>query len=110
MSGKISGTNSSNQPAAPAAANAAARPAPTAAAPMGGTNGTASSTESVQITDTASHLVSAEQALSNVPMVNNGRVSEVREALASGTYRISPERISNQLLRFERLLPQESAE
>jgi flagellar biosynthesis anti-sigma factor FlgM len=64
----------------------------------------------VQITDTASHLVTAEQALNDVPVINPGRVAQARESLASGTYRISSERISNQLLQFERLLPEESVD
>ena len=74
------------------------------------TNAPAGATESVQITDTASHLVTAEQALNDVPVINPGRVAQARESLASGTYRISPERISNQLLQFERLLPEDPVE
>jgi flagellar biosynthesis anti-sigma factor FlgM len=129
VSGKISGATN-NQPPSAAAGSVAQRaaagtsPAPggasaTANATAGATsnataaaapNASGSATESVQITDTASHLVTAEQALNDVPVINPGRVAQARESLASGTYRISPERISNQLLQFERLLPQESVD
>jgi flagellar biosynthesis anti-sigma factor FlgM len=125
VSGKISGATN-NQPPSAAAGSVGQRAAATAsAAPNGVTatanatatatatanaNATASATESVQITDTASHLVTAEQALNDVPVINPGRVAQARASLASGTYRISPERISNQLLQFERLLPQESVD
>lgn len=126
MSGKISGATNSQPPAA-AAGSVGQRAAATASPAPGGASATANSTanaiatansaatanatasasadESVQITDTASHLITAEQALNDVPVINPGRVSQARESLASGTYRISPERISNQLLQFERLLP-----
>jgi flagellar biosynthesis anti-sigma factor FlgM len=127
VSGKISGATN-NQPPAAAAGSVGQRAAASASsAPTGATatanattattatatanaNATASATESVQITDTASHLVTAEQALNDVPVINPGRVAQARESLASGSYRISSERISNQLLQFERLLPEESVE
>ena len=127
MSGKISGPTN-NQPPSAAAGGVGQRAAATATAAPNGTSGTAnatagatasapatanaiaSATESVQITDTASHLVTAEQALNDVPVINPGRVAQARQSLASGTYRVSSERISNQLLQFERLLPEESVE
>ncbi len=64
----------------------------------------------MQITDTASHLVTAEQALADVPVISQGRVSRITDSLAAGTYKVSPERIANKLLQFERLLPDEPAD
>jgi negative regulator of flagellin synthesis FlgM len=125
VSGKISGATN-NQPPSAAAGSVGQRAAATASPATNGASATASATanatatananasavtsESVEITDTASHLVTAEQALNDVPVINPGRVSQARESLASGTYRISPQRISNQLLQFERLLPEESVD
>jgi flagellar biosynthesis anti-sigma factor FlgM len=121
VSGKISGATN-NQPPSAAAGSVGQRAATTASSAATGASATAnatanatatanaSATESVQITDTASHLVTAEQALNDVPVINPGRVAQARESLASGTYRISPQRISNQLLQFERLLPEESVD
>jgi negative regulator of flagellin synthesis FlgM len=100
VSGKISGVSNSQPASAPS--SAAARATASATAPAA-----TSAADSVQITDTASHLVTAEQALAEVPVVNQGRVSEISDALAAGTYEISPDRIANQLLQFERLLPQD---
>jgi negative regulator of flagellin synthesis FlgM len=125
VSGKISGATS-NQPPSAAAGSVGQRAAATASSAASGASAPATATagananasgaasantaESVQITETASHLITAEQALNDVPVINQRRVSQARESLASGTYRISPERISNQLLQFERLLPEESVE
>jgi negative regulator of flagellin synthesis FlgM len=113
VSGKISGVNS-NPPASPATGAAGPRAASATAATTGatgapgGASGTGSATDSVQITDTASYLVTAEQTLADVPVINSGRVAETSDALANGTYKISPERIANQLLQFERLLPEDT--
>ncbi len=120
MSGKISGVTS-NQPASAATGSAGQRgvasastttnaPATTATTASGGAGGNASATDSVQFTDTASFLVTAEQALAEVPVVNQGRLTQISNSLSAGTYKVSPERIANQLLQFERLLPQDSAE
>ena len=108
MSGKISGVTNGQPASATAAASNAGqqRAVANASAAPGGTT----ATDSVQITDTASYLVTAEQALSDVPVVNAGRVAEISDSLAAGTYEISPQRIASQLLQFERLLPEESAE
>jgi negative regulator of flagellin synthesis FlgM len=109
--GKISGANNSQPPspatsaAGPRAATATATAASQAPA---GPRGSGSATDSVQITDTASYLVTAEQTLADVPVINAGRVAETSDALANGTYRISSERIANQLLQFERLLPEDT--
>ena len=103
MPGKISGVTS-NPPAAAAASSPGQRTAAPASPAPGGSN---SATDSVQITQTASQLVTAEQALSDVPVVNQDRVAKVSESLAAGTYKISPERIANQLLQFEQLFPEE---
>jgi len=104
VSGKISGFTNS-QPASPATSAAGQRSAATASPATGGTSGSGTATDSVQITDTASYLVTAEQTLSDMPVINSGRVAETTDALANGTYKVSPERIANQLLQFERLLP-----
>ncbi len=104
MSGKISGFNNAQSPAA-ATATAGQRPVTPASQAPGGASGAGTATDSVQITDKASSLAAIEQTLSEVPVISSSRVAETSEALANGTYRISPQRIANQLLSFERLLP-----
>lgn len=120
MSGKISGlTNSqpssgsqaSSASAAGAGQRTATATAPTAASaapPSTSATGNTSTAASVQITDTASFLAAAEQTLNDVPVIDAGRVAETSDSLSAGTYKISPERIANQLLQFERLLPEEA--
>jgi negative regulator of flagellin synthesis FlgM len=110
VSGKISGVTS-NPPASAATGSAgqrAAGSAATATTASGGTGGSTSATSSVQITDTASFLATAEQALTEVPVVNQGRLDQISNSLSAGTYKVSPERIANQLLQFERLLPDDT--
>ncbi len=104
MSGKISDVTS-NPPAAPS--GGAGPRAPVSAAPASAGPG---ATDNVQITDTASHLATAEQALIDIPVISQERVAGIRDSLAAGTYKISPERIASKLLQFERLLPDDSAE
>jgi negative regulator of flagellin synthesis FlgM len=99
VSAKISGVSNSPPASAPSSAGKGA------AATQSQATGATSTADSVQITETASHLVTAEQALSEVPIINQGRVAVISEALAAGTYEISPDRLANQLLQFERLLP-----
>ncbi len=106
MSGKINGVNSSPTPASPAASGAGQR-APAASSPAAGAT---KATDSVQITDTASHLITAEQALADIPVISPVRVGRVSDSLAAGTYKVSAERVANKLLQFERLLPQDPAE
>jgi negative regulator of flagellin synthesis FlgM len=107
VSGKINGVNNSPPPASTAAGSAGPR---AAAAPSPAAGGTTGATDSVQITDTASHLITAEQALADVPVISPVRVGRVSDSLAAGTYKVSAERIANKLLQYERLLPEDPTE
>jgi negative regulator of flagellin synthesis FlgM len=61
----------------------------------------ANANDSVTLTGTASQLQALERAVAEVPEVDGERVSEVREAVADGTYRIDNERLASRLMRFE---------
>jgi flagellar biosynthesis anti-sigma factor FlgM len=100
--GKI-GIFTDSPPASVAVGSAGQRAAATPSPASGG----ASVTASVQITDTANHMVTAEQGLNDVPVMNWGRVAQIRDSLASGAYEIAAVKIANQLLQFERLLPED---
>jgi negative regulator of flagellin synthesis FlgM len=54
----------------------------------------------VQITDTARQLAALEQAVKALPIVNEARVAEVRQAIEEGRYHVAPERIAEKLLRM----------
>jgi negative regulator of flagellin synthesis FlgM len=62
------------------------------------------STNPVRITDQARQLAALEQALSDLPAVNEARVAAIRLSIEQGQYEVSPERIADSLLRTEREL------
>jgi negative regulator of flagellin synthesis FlgM len=64
----------------------------------------ATSSSPVRITDQARQLAALEQALNDVPAVNETRVAAIRLAIEQGQYEVSPERIADKLLRTEREL------
>ena len=53
----------------------------------------------VRITDQARQLAALEQALNDVPVVNESRVETIRAAIESGQYEVNPERIADKLLQ-----------
>ena len=60
----------------------------------------------VQITSTASQLASLGQRLSSLPAINESRVAQISQALASGTYSISADKIASGLLQSDHGLEQ----
>jgi negative regulator of flagellin synthesis FlgM len=58
----------------------------------------------VRITGQARQLAALEQALNEVPAVNEARVAAIRLAIEQGQYEVNPERIADKLLRTEREL------
>jgi len=55
----------------------------------------------VHITDQARQLATLEQAVHSAPIVNEARVAEIRDAIETGRYEVSPQRIADKLLRLE---------
>jgi negative regulator of flagellin synthesis FlgM len=55
----------------------------------------------VRITDSARQLAALEQAIRELPDVDEARVAKVRAAIADGTYQVAPDRIADKLLRLE---------
>ena len=99
MSNKINGIDGG--PASPGAGRVSPRNAVEsgAAAPE-----TASTPESVHITDTASQLATLEQALRELPVLDTARVATLRTAIEQGTYTVSPDRIADHLMQLEQSL------
>jgi negative regulator of flagellin synthesis FlgM len=64
----------------------------------------ASAGEGVRITDSARQLAALEQAIRALPDVDDAKIAEIRNAIESGTYEVSPERIADKLLRWEKEL------
>ncbi len=68
------------------------------------------SVDSVHITASARSLAALSQTIRDIPDVNAERVAAVQQALASGQYTISPERIASRLLQLEQDLQAASAQ
>lgn len=64
----------------------------------------APSAGTVIITDTARLLKSAESTLADIPVVNNNRVENIRNALDSGHYVINDSRVADKFMRLEQAL------
>ena len=58
----------------------------------------------VHITGTAQQLVDLEQVVKDMPAVDEARVAAISLALETGSYRIQPEHIADQLLQIEQAL------
>ncbi|MGH8219268.1 MAG: flagellar biosynthesis anti-sigma factor FlgM [Steroidobacteraceae bacterium] len=70
----------------------------------GGAAPAAPETTSVHITETAGQLATLEQAVRQMPAVDDSRVAAVRTAIEQGTYTVSPEDIADHLLQLEQSL------
>jgi negative regulator of flagellin synthesis FlgM len=58
----------------------------------------------VQITDSARQLAALEQAIRAFPDVDQAKIDQIRNAIANGTYQVSPERIADKLMQLENQL------
>jgi negative regulator of flagellin synthesis FlgM len=64
----------------------------------------ASSSSGVHITNAAQQLAVIEQRLKDLPAIDEARVSEIRTALEQGSYKVSAERIADQLIQLDQVL------
>lgn len=105
MSTKIGGFNGTQTPSVGAGRSAdvqrpqdAAGGAGTTASPSSG------STQDVQITGAARQLASLEQALRDLPAVNETRVAQISSSIAQGAYTVQPREIADRLIQLEQAL------
>jgi len=61
-------------------------------------------TDSLRLTGEAAGLQALQRELAQAPAVDMAKVEAVREELASGTYRINPEKIAERMLELDRQL------
>jgi negative regulator of flagellin synthesis FlgM len=104
VSNRINGLNS--RPTSLGSGGSVAR---TRDATTGGSSSSASSTPSeggadVHITDSASKLASLEQAVRDMPAVDEARVAQLRTAIEQGRYTVQPQHVADQLLHMEQSL------
>lgn len=62
--------------------------------------------DSVHITQSARALNSLSEAVNDAPDVDANRVAALQQALSSGSYKVNPERIANNMLQLEQELSQ----
>lgn len=55
----------------------------------------------VNITDTAQRLNQIQEQLKTVPVEDNQKITEIRNALNSGNFEIDNERVAEKLINFE---------
>lgn len=73
-------------------------------APVREDTGRSSTADTVSLTDTAAKLQSLERSLDKLPVVDSERVSELRQAIADGSYEVNSARVADKLLNLERSL------
>ena len=69
--------------------------------PAGGDSSPTAQTDSVHITQSARSMAALAQAVSDAPDIDTGRVAAVQQAIDSGQYTVSPERIADRLMQLE---------
>ncbi|WP_409278309.1 flagellar biosynthesis anti-sigma factor FlgM [Pseudomonas defluvii] len=57
--------------------------------------------ETVHLSQEAQQLQKISEKLREQPVVNSGRVAELKQAIADGSYKIDSNRIASKLLNFE---------
>lgn len=102
MSDKIGGVDGSSSSTAIGAGRAVQRSQDAAtgnAQSSGGSGG-----ESVQITGAARQLAGLEQAIRDLPAVNEARVAQISSSIEQGTYSVNSRQIADQLIQMEKVL------
>lgn len=66
--------------------------------------GQTTSADQVSLTPVAQQLRGLEQQIAEQPVVDSQKVNAVKEALASGSFEIDPERIAAKMMSFEKAL------
>jgi negative regulator of flagellin synthesis FlgM len=103
VSSKIGGVDGSS-PAAIGAGRAVQRPQDAATGGAQNTADSGNNAENVQITGTARQLASLEQAVRDLPAVNDAKVAQISNSIAQGTYTINSRHIADQLTQMDQEL------
>jgi negative regulator of flagellin synthesis FlgM len=98
--------NVTTTPSQVAETGAQPRPAPQPAADKstGRSAPQTQSTDQVSLTPTAQQLRGLEQQIANQPVVDTQKVNAVKEALASGSFEVDPNRIAGKMMSLEKAL------
>jgi negative regulator of flagellin synthesis FlgM len=102
VSSKIGGFDGNSPSTAVGAGRAVQRPQD--AATGGAENAKGPGGSSVQITGTARQMASLEQAVRDLPAVNDVKVAQISAAIQQGTYKVDARDIANKLIQMEKSL------
>ena len=102
MSSKLGGVDGNSPSTAIGAGRAVQRPQD--AATGGPQNSTGSGGSSVQITGTARQMAALEQAVRDLPAVNDAKVAQISASIEQGTYKVDARHIANKLIQMEKAL------
>ncbi|MBT8136697.1 MAG: flagellar biosynthesis anti-sigma factor FlgM [Gammaproteobacteria bacterium] len=61
----------------------------------------ASPVDQVSLTESARLMVRLEKILEDLPTVDRGRVDQIKQAIADGTYSVNAEKVAAEVLRME---------
>ncbi len=104
MSSKIGGINGGSPNGAVGAGRSVPRPQDAATGTTQGSNAANTSSENVQITGVARQLANLEQAVRDLPAVNDAKVAQISNAIQQGTYSVNSRHIADQLVQMEKAL------
>ena len=104
MSSKIGGVDGNSPSTAIGAGRAVQRPQDAATGGTQNSQGSPGGGSNVQITGAARQLASLEQAVRDLPAVNDARVAQISNAIEQGSYTVDARHIANQLIQIEKAL------
>jgi negative regulator of flagellin synthesis FlgM len=106
VSSKIGGIDGNSNPtAAVGAGRAVQRPQDTTTgAPQSDESNGNAGNGNVQITGAARQLATLEQAVRDLPVVNDARVAQLSNAIEQGTYSVNSHHVADQLMQMEKAL------
>jgi negative regulator of flagellin synthesis FlgM len=103
MPDPISGMNSTN-PIAPASPTGQTVAPPTAGATSPDAASSAAGADSADVAQTEALLQSIIQAANNAPGIDQAKIAELQQAIASGSYQANPQSIVQKIAELEALL------
>jgi negative regulator of flagellin synthesis FlgM len=109
VSSKVGGVDGNSPSAAIGAGRAVQRPQDAATGGTQNSQGSGGGGSSVQITGAARQLAALEQAVRDLPAVNDARVAQISNAIEQGTYTVDARHIASQLIQTEKALARGSS-
>jgi negative regulator of flagellin synthesis FlgM len=109
VSSKVGGVDGNSPSTAIGAGRAVQRPQDAATGGTQNSQGSGGGGSSVQITGAARQLAALEQAVRDLPAVNDARVAQISNAIEQGIYTVDARHIASQLIQAEKALARGSS-